>query len=113
MLAVEQEIANVLESSNKEAKDSQAMTFLTSYQEMYKNQIVSLFDTIRQFESCHSARKVLYNRAHLRHDSESLTAFRSDLMTHLSTTIFVKDHRYKYQTEQYERLLSTLNNKHI
>ena len=62
-----------------------------------------------KYETAFSKRQILFNRGHLESDSESLSSFKDDLAKHLSTTIFVKDHRYKYQKEQFDRLMFAMS----
>jgi len=37
-----------------------------------------------------------------------MTTFRFDILKHLSTSIVVKEHRQRYQVEQYQRFMATL-----
>jgi hypothetical protein len=44
---------------------------------------------------------------------EFMDTLRSDLLKHLAGTIVVKEHRHRYQKEQYDRFVVSMSNKSL
>jgi hypothetical protein len=110
---VKEEIDAVLEENQTSTFDTESSAFMDAYKEFKGSQVVDLLDTILQHDLAHSKRSILYNKAHLHSNSEGLFNFRQELFQHLASNIYVKEHRMRYQQEQFERFLASLGNNYL
>lgn len=108
--AIVAELDAVIEAAEVKGTDSQAAALSDAFDELLKNKIVYMIETMRQYETHHTGRTVLYNRAHLKDDSEANDNFRQGILKHLATSIYVKEHRQRYQKEQFDRYVASTHN---
>jgi len=72
--------------------------------------------TFENFHASNSQRNTIFSNFRKDANNENLEVFKNELLQHLSQTIVVKENRERYQKEQFDRLLismqtSTLKNK--
>jgi hypothetical protein len=61
-----------------------------------------------EWEKVYQDRQRIYHHFTSESNSESLTVFRTDLLQHLAGSIVVKEHRQRYQKEQFDRFIASL-----
>jgi hypothetical protein len=66
-----------------------------------------------EWEKVYNERHRIYHHFTNESNSESLTVFRTDLLQHLAGSIVVKEHRQRYQKEQFDRFLSSLQHNSL
>jgi uncharacterized membrane protein len=72
--------------------------------------------TFEDFHAANNQRNEIFSNFRADANDENLENFKNELLQHLSQTIVVKENRERYQKEQFDRLLismqtSTLKNK--
>lgn len=83
-------------------------TFVGTLSELAETSGKQVASGFAEFEQAHSERQKVYNNFNKGNTSESMTVFRSDLLQHLAGNIIVKEHRQRYQKEQFDRFISSL-----
>jgi len=73
----------------------------------------NLFATFKEYEKTHEERERVYFHYMNDQTSEYLDTFRSDLLQHLAGSIVIKEHRQRYQKEQYDRFISSLSSRKL
>lgn len=68
----------------------------------------NLIENFSDYEKIFNERQRIYNNFTSDSTSESMTIFRTDLLQHLAGSIVVKEHRQRYQKEQFDRFISSL-----
>jgi hypothetical protein len=60
------------------------------------------------YQKAYNEKDRIYHHYMSHQGSEALDTLRSDLLEHLAGSIVVKEHRLRYQKEQYERFVASL-----
>lgn len=89
--------------------DSEVESIRKSFQEYSKNEVIKIIDTIAEHEIVHNKQNALYKSAFMHSEADALTEFREELLRHLAYSIYVKEHRQKYQQEQFNRYVSSIS----
>lgn len=76
--------------------------------ELKEVRVKNLVSDFSDYEKIFNERQRIYHNFANDSNSESLTVFRSDLLQHLAGSIVVKEHRQRYQKEQFDRFISSL-----
>jgi len=66
-----------------------------------------LLDHINQHDQAFNERKVLYSDYMSAETRMEMDNFRQDLLKHLAGTIVIKNHRVRYQKEQFDRYIAS------
>ena len=82
--------------------------FVGTLNELSNGKAKNLIGEFAEFEQLHSERDRSYHSFTRDSTSESLTVFRQDLLQHLAGTIVVKEHRHRYQKEQFDRFIASM-----
>ncbi len=65
-------------------------------------------DLFTQYDKVWNERERIYHHFLNEEDSENLDTLRGELLQHLAGNIIVKEHRLRYQKEQYDRYVASL-----
>lgn len=98
-----------IEKSEKSQENPEAGVFLAQLNQIDENQIQSLLGEFNEFEKANSEKDRIYHHYMSEETSEALQNFRKELLHYLAMNIVVKEHKMRYQTEQYERFVKSLN----
>jgi hypothetical protein len=83
-------------------------TFIGNLNEVFETKGKQLISMFEEYEGLYNERQRLYQGFARDHSSESLTTFRTELLQHLAGSIVVKEHRQRYQQEQFDRFIASL-----
>ena len=96
-----------------ENKDTDAEAFNETQNQINTNQVPALVKTFAEYEKCHFDRERVFHHFMRDEESEYLDNFRQDVLQHLAGSIVVKEHRTRYQKEQYDRFMASLVNRNL
>ena len=96
-----------------DSNDSEFETYMASLNQIRTEQVPGLLKTFGAYENAHNAKSRVYHHYLAEQESESLDQFRSDILQHLAGSIIVKEHRQRYQKEQYDRFVGSLLNRNL
>jgi hypothetical protein len=82
--------------------------FLGTLTELKDGRAKKLVGDFGEWEKVYQDRQRIYHHFTSESNSESLTVFRTDLLQHLAGSIVVKEHRQRYQKEQFDRFIASL-----
>ncbi len=82
--------------------------FVGQIKELSECRAQGLLNDFKEYEQAFTARKNVYDSFTTGGTSESMQAFRTDLLQHLAGSIIVKEHRQRYQKEQFDRFIASL-----
>jgi len=91
----------------KEAADSDAKVLMGAVQELFGGRMNVLVTRMDEHRKLHAEKGRMYHMYFERESSDSLDEFRFGLLKHLAGSIVVKNHRIRYQKEQFDRFLYT------
>jgi hypothetical protein len=83
--------------------------YCNALSELEKEQVKSILNLFSEYEKAYNDRQRFYHHFCRESDSEALLEFRNDLLHHLAGSIIVKEHRQRYQQEQFERFAMSMN----
>lgn len=83
-------------------------TYINSLNQIANSQVKAVINDFGEYEKAYNERKRFYFHFTREHDNEALDTFRTDLLQHLAGSIVVKEHRLRYQKEQFDRFISSL-----
>ena len=82
--------------------------FQGTLSELKNGRAKKLVADFAEWEKVYQDRQRIYHHFTSESNSESLTVFRTDLLQHLAGSIVVKEHRQRYQKEQFDRFIASL-----
>lgn len=82
--------------------------FVGQIKELAEGRGKSLLNDFKEYEQAFTTRKNVYDSFTSGSSSEAMQAFRTDLLQHLAGSIVVKEHRQRYQKEQFDRFVASL-----
>ena len=89
---------------------SSPSVFKNRIDEIREGALKDLLDKINEHEKAFKERAALYNEyMNVEESGEALDKFRTDLLKHLAGSIVVKEHKIRYQKEQFDRFISSSN----
>ena len=83
-------------------------TYIAGLEELSNGRGKRLVADFAEYEKLYNERQRIYHHFTREHQSEAMTVFRTDLLQHLAGSIIVKEHRQRYQKEQYDRFLASM-----
>lgn len=89
----------------KEAADSDAKVLMGAVQELFGGRMNVLMTRMEEHRKIHAEKGRLYHMYFDANAPDSMDEFRFGLLQHLAGSIVVKDHRIRYQKEQFDRLI--------
>ena len=92
-------------AENDSASDSDNV-YLKQLSEIRDGDLSRLMDDIEACERSQAERTEVYKEYE---KTDGVDAFRSDLLKHLAGNIVIKEHRIRYQKEQFDRFVASLN----
>lgn len=72
-----------------------------------------MMEDFTEYEKAYNERERIYHSYMSSETSESLDNFRVELLQHLAGSIVIKEHRLRYQKEQFDRFLTSLQSLHL
>ena len=75
-------------------------------QQIFDGELKQLLSNIEECAASQVQRDALY--AGLQEDASSVDSFRHDLLRHLAGSLVIKEHRIRYQKEQFDRFVTSL-----
>ena len=75
-------------------------------QQIFDGELKQLLSNIEACAASQAQRDALY--AGLQEDASSVDSFRHDLLRHLAGSLVIKEHRIRYQKEQFDRFVTSL-----
>lgn len=95
-----------LASFNRYAvEDDEYEVYINILGEMINTKIRSIHDDFNEFEKIHNERARIYHHYMTEQKTEALDTFKDEILQHLAGSIVVKEHRVRYQKEQFNRFL--------
>ena len=82
--------------------------FKGTLNELQEGRAKKLVTDFTEWEKVYQERQRIYHHFTSQSDSEAMTVFRTDLLQHLAGSIVVKEHRQRYQKEQFDRFIASL-----
>ena len=83
-------------------------TFIGQLNEVSSGRGKKLVGDFAEYEKAYNERQRIYHHFTRESTSESMTVFRTDLLQHLAGSIVVKEHRQRYQKEQFDRFVASM-----
>ena len=98
--------------------DNEYTTYADQITSIANSNIKELFSTFSEYERNFTERDRVYHHfvdqgTAEQPASEYLDSFRTSLLQHLAGNIVVKEHRQRYQKEQYDRFVTSVLNPHL
>lgn len=87
---------------------SEYEAFTAQIHELAEGRAKALINDFKEYDQAYTERQRVYSTFSEGTTSEAMQAFRNDLLQHLAGSIIVKEHRQRYQKEQFDRYLSSL-----
>jgi hypothetical protein len=94
-------------------KDDEYNTFVNSLETIVNNQVKAVVNDFSQYEIASNERQRFYFHFTRESTSEALDTFRTDLLQHLAGSIVVKEHRLRYQKEQFDRFICSMHTNQL
>ena len=88
-----------------EKEDPEYDTYVGSLGQIVNSQVKDLLTSFTEHEKLFNERTRIYHHYMKDQQSEVLDQFRTDVLQHLAGSIVIKEHRIRYQKEQYDRLV--------
>ena len=82
--------------------------FVASIKKIAEGQAQGVIELFKLYEEAYSERQKIYSTYSQGTTTEGMQAFRTELLQHLAGSIVVKEHRLRYQKEQFDRFISSL-----
>lgn len=82
-------------------------SFVGNLNELFETNGKQLIAMFEEYEGVYNERQKLYRGFTREHTSEALATFRTELLQHLAGSIVVKEHRQRYQQEQFDRFIAS------
>ena len=89
------------------SSDSDAKVLMGAVQELFSGRMNVLMTRMNDHRRLHNEKGRLYHMYFSKDSSDSLDEFRFGLLKHLAGSIVVKDHRIRYQKEQFDRFMAS------
>ncbi len=86
-------------------EDDEYEVYINILGEMVNTKIRNIMDDFTDYEKIHNERERIYHHYMAEQKSEALDTFREEILQHLAGSIVVKEHRVRYQKEQFNRFL--------
>lgn len=83
-------------------------TYSAALRQIQEGSLKDLLSSFSNYEKAYEEKERVYFFFAKDSSSESLDTFKTNLLKHLAGSIVVKEHRQRYQKEQYDRLISSL-----
>ena len=83
-------------------------SFIGTLNEVFETKGKKLISDFAEYEKVYNERQRLYHHFTREHDSEAMAVFRTELLQHLAGSIVVKENRTRYQKEQFDRFIASL-----
>lgn len=84
-------------------------TQLEELAQIEEKNLKDLANVFAEYEKLMNHKSRIYNNYMDEQTSEYLDGFRVELLKHLAGSIIVKEHRFRYQQEQFDRFIHSLN----
>jgi|Transcript_10755 hypothetical protein len=113
IMAAQQELNEFRDAASRYGIAAEGDDDATSADDVYSSQLQQIFDgemrkLLSDIESCaksQSERAAIYEEAG---DVENSDSFRQDMLKHLAGSLVIKEHRIRYQKEQFDRFIASL-----
>lgn len=87
--------------------DEEYTTYIGKLGEIVNRELRKISNDFTEYEKAYNERDRIYHFYMKDQQSESLQQFRFELLKHLAGSIVVKEHRQRYQKEQFDRFLAS------
>ena len=94
--------------SRYQTDDAEYQIYINKLGEIVNRELRKIINDFTEYEKAYNERERVYHSYMKDQDSESLSQFRNELLQHLAGSIIVKEHRQRYQKEQFDRFLISL-----
>jgi len=91
-----------------ESAQAEYDTYIGSLNGLKSTQGEALIKTFKDFERTYNDRKAIYSDFKDNSEETGIDSFRTELLQHLAGSIVVKENRNRYQKEQFDRFVSSL-----
>lgn len=88
--------------------DAEAKAYIEQIKQIDEHQAKELLSHFTEYEKVFNEKERVYHHFMNGQESEYLDTLRVELLEHLAGNIIVKEHKDRYQKEQYERFLASL-----
>lgn len=85
-------------------------SFIGTLNEINDTKGKKLINDFKEYQNVNNERERLYHHFTREHESEAMAVFRTELLQHLAGSIVVKESRTRYQKEQFDRFIASLQN---
>ncbi len=89
--------------------DPEYSVYIEKLGEIVNREVRKIISDFTEYEKAYNEKDRIYHFYMKDQPSESLVQFRHELLQHLAGSIIVKEHRKRYQKEQFERYMFTMN----
>ena len=90
------------------SEQTEYQVYINILGETYNTKIRPLIEKFTDYEKAFNDRERVYHHYMAEEQSEALQTFREELFQHLAGSIVVKEHRQRYQKEQFERYMASM-----
>ena len=98
--------AKLYGSAAEEQEEASDDVYFKQINDLKENELKSLYDAIDTCQASHEERAALY--ADYDKDEDKTDDFRNNLLKHLAGNIVIKEHKIRYQKEQFDRFIASI-----
>lgn len=91
-----------------QSEQTEFQVYINILGETYNTRIRPLIEKFTEYEKTYNDRERIYHHYMAEEQNEALQTFREELFQHLAGSIVVKEHRQRYQKEQFERYMASM-----
>lgn len=99
--------------SRYECEEPEYEVYMHTLGEIVNTKIRKMHEDFNEYEKVHNERSRIYHHFMSDQQSEALDTFREELLQHLAGSIVVKEHRTRYQKEQFDRFMFSLSDNRL
>ena len=92
----------------EEQQSEESKIYLATLKQIKEGSFKDLLNSFKEYEKAFEEKERVYYYFAKDSTSEYMDTFRNNLLQHLAGSIIVKEHRLRYQKEQYDRFISSL-----
>lgn len=96
-----------------ETEEPEYEVYMNTLGEIVNTKIRKMHEDFNEYEKVHSERERIYHHFMNEQQNEALDTFREELLQHLAGSIVVKEHRIRYQKEQFDRFMYSLGDNRL
>lgn len=109
MAGLKEKYQNAFSEFAESAKnDAEYQSFVNALDSALNSQVKSVLNDFSEYEKAHNEKQRIYHHFTAGNENEALDSFRNELLQHLAGSIVVKEHRLRYQKEQFDRFIASM-----